>query len=140
MSLAQTICTNLIKGTLKRLIENVPIANRKFHGMASLLQPRPASYFASIPTTAQSTNPQIPVLGKMQRLLMPVTTLLNHVAGFKVKGRVKRRCKDCYFVMRQQRLYNICPTHPRHKQMSMKKREDKTWILTHATQSKIRPY
>ncbi|EDW30144.1 GL22482 [Drosophila persimilis] len=73
-------------------------------------------------------------------LLTPVSTLLQQVAGFKVKGRLKRRCKDCYIVVRQERGYVICPTHPRHKQMSMKKRDYKSWILTHATQSKERGF
>ncbi|XP_017053399.1 39S ribosomal protein L36, mitochondrial [Drosophila ficusphila] len=73
-------------------------------------------------------------------LLTPCSTLLQQVAGFKVKGRLKRRCKDCYIVVRQQRGYVICPTHPRHKQMAMKKRDYKSWILTHATQSKERGY
>jgi len=65
---------------------------------------------------------------------------LLSVAGFKVKGNLKRRCKDCYIVVRQERGYVICPTHPRHKQMSMKKRDYKSWILTHATQSKERGF
>ncbi|XP_022231019.1 uncharacterized protein LOC111079976 [Drosophila obscura] len=73
-------------------------------------------------------------------LLTPVSTLLQQVAGFKVKGRLKKRCKDCYIVVRQERGYVICPTHPRHKQMSMKKRDYKSWILTHATQSKERGF
>lgn len=73
-------------------------------------------------------------------LLTPGSTLVQQVAGFKVKGRLKRRCKDCYIVVRQERGYVICPTHPRHKQMSMKKRDYKSWILTHATQSKERGY
>lgn len=60
--------------------------------------------------------------------------------GFKVKGRLRRRCKDCYFVKRQERLFVICETHPRHKQMAMVKKEKYTWILTHATQSKVRPW
>uniref|UniRef100_A0A182QXP1 Ribosomal protein n=1 Tax=Anopheles farauti TaxID=69004 RepID=A0A182QXP1_9DIPT len=69
-------------------------------------------------------------------LQTPTVPLLSLVSGFKVKGRLKRRCKDCYFVMRQERLYVICKTHPRHKQMSMKKHDRNTWILTDATQSK----
>ncbi|XP_023174227.1 39S ribosomal protein L36, mitochondrial [Drosophila hydei] len=73
-------------------------------------------------------------------LLAPFNALVQQVAGFKVKGRLKRRCKDCYVVVRQERGYVICPTHPRHKQMSMKKRDYKSWILTHATQSKDRGY
>lgn len=73
-------------------------------------------------------------------LLAPFNALIEQVAGFKVKGRLKRRCKDCYIVIRQERGYVICPTHPRHKQMAMKKRDYKSWILTHATQSKERGY
>lgn len=73
-------------------------------------------------------------------LLGGVSSLLQQVATLKVKGRLRRRCKDCYIVLRQQRAYVMCPTHGRHKQMSMKKREKSTWILTHATQSKVRPY
>uniref|UniRef100_A0A2M4C306 Ribosomal protein n=1 Tax=Anopheles marajoara TaxID=58244 RepID=A0A2M4C306_9DIPT len=68
------------------------------------------------------------------------TPLLNLACGFKVKGRLKRRCKDCYFVMRQERLYVICKTHPRHKQMSMKKHDRNTWFLTDATQGKERAW
>lgn len=73
-------------------------------------------------------------------LLKTVTPLINPNCGFKVKGKLKRRCKDCYFVVRGERLYNICKTHPRHKQMAMKKDDDKSWIITHATQSKVRSY
>jgi ribosomal protein L36 len=55
--------------------------------------------------------------------------------GMKQVGNCKRRCKDCYYVVRQERLFVMCKTHPRHKQMSMKKRQKNTWILTDATQS-----
>ncbi|XP_016971359.2 39S ribosomal protein L36, mitochondrial [Drosophila rhopaloa] len=100
-------------------------------------------------------RPAIPASGAMQNtqlmaatsgisqesgLLTPSFSLLQQVAGFKVKGNLKRRCKDCYIVVRQERGYVICPTHPRHKQMSMKKRDYKSWILTHATQSKERGF
>ncbi|KAK9746265.1 Ribosomal protein L36 [Popillia japonica] len=73
-------------------------------------------------------------------LLAIPSVSLNQTCGFKVKGRLRKRCKDCYFVMRQQRLYVICNTHPRHKQMSPVKDERNTWMLSHATQSKIRPW
>ncbi|KAJ8933774.1 hypothetical protein NQ314_013810 [Rhamnusium bicolor] len=75
-----------------------------------------------------------------QFFLKPVTQNVIQSCGFKVMGLVKRRCKDCYLVRRQERLYNICKTHPRHKQMSMVKDVRHTWILTHATQSKVRPW
>lgn len=72
--------------------------------------------------------------------LQPASLALNFERGFKQKGRLKRRCKDCYFVMREERLYVICKTHPRHKQMAMKKKEKNTWILTDATQSPLRAW
>nr|CAI5830439.1 unnamed protein product [Callosobruchus analis] len=60
--------------------------------------------------------------------------------GFKVKGWLRKRCKDCYFIMRENRLFVLCKTHRRHKQMAMRKDERNTWILTHATQGKVRPW
>ncbi|KXJ73834.1 hypothetical protein RP20_CCG014896 [Aedes albopictus] len=75
------------------------------------------------------------------QLLTPALgPMVNPACGFKVKGHLKRRCKDCFFVVRHQRLYVICKTHPRHKQMSMKKREKNTWILTDATQGPVRAW
>lgn len=73
-------------------------------------------------------------------ILNPIEFIVTPTCGFKVKGKLRRRCKDCYFVRRQERLYIICEKHPRHKQMSMIKDEKNTWILTHATQGKIRPW
>lgn len=83
-------------------------------------------------------NPQ--PLNTPKQLLIPAVPLLVPNCGFKVVGRVKKRCKDCYKVMRDQRLYVICKTKPRHKQMSMKKDEDKTWMLSHATQGPKRAW
>lgn len=75
-----------------------------------------------------------------QSLLQPMNILATAQRGLKQVGRPKRRCKDCYFVMRQERLYVMCKTHPRHKQMAMKKRKHNTWILTDATQSTRRAW
>lgn len=69
-----------------------------------------------------------------------VTPQLQQTAGFKLKRVLKRRCKDCYFVVREDRMHIICKTHPRHKQMAIKKPAKSTWILTHATQSPVRPW
>ncbi|CAG9815017.1 unnamed protein product [Phaedon cochleariae] len=73
-------------------------------------------------------------------LLAPVVPTIIPSCGFKVMGRVRRRCKDCYFVRREERMFVLCKTHRRHKQMSMVKDPKNTWILTHATQSKVRPW
>nr|XP_012296015.2 39S ribosomal protein L36, mitochondrial [Aotus nancymaae] len=48
--------------------------------------------------------------------------LLPHLLpklGFKTKGVLKKRCKDCYRVKRRGRWYIYCKTHPRHKQRQM---------------------
>lgn len=70
--------------------------------------------------------------------LQPILPICNPVYGLKTKGRLQLRCKDCYFVCRQERWYVMCKTHPRHKQVKVKKRDYKSWILTWASQSPIR--
>lgn len=72
------------------------------------------------------------------RFLQPVLPMYNSVCGLKVKGRLQLRCKDCYYYCKNERWYVLCNTHPRHKQVQMKKREYKTWLLTWASQSKVR--
>lgn len=37
-------------------------------------------------------------------------------AGMKTKSSLRRRCKDCFFVLRRGRLFVFCKTNPRHKQ------------------------
>lgn len=66
--------------------------------------------------------------------------LMLQSCGFKVKGRLRRRCKDCYFVVRQERKYVICKTHPRHKQMALKRKEHNSYIMTHWTLHKTREW
>lgn len=95
-----------------------------------------------------TTSHKIPTLNPIATLTHPqsagilqsTTPLLQLSCGFKVKGLLKRRCKDCYYVIRENRGYIICKTHPRHKQMAMVKKPESKWILTHATQSKVRPW
>lgn len=95
-------------------------------------------------TTTALTSPRIGVPAvrtEGHSLLQAVPTPLLQLAnGFKVKGRLKRRCKDCYIVVRQERHYVMCKSHGRHKQMSMQKSEKNSWILTDATQSKVRAW
>ncbi|XP_065359725.1 uncharacterized protein mRpL36 [Calliphora vicina] len=139
MSFAAKIGASLIQNGFKKLAATS--SARNFHMMVKPL-PKTITGTSSLTQNpiASSVVSPLSIVSGLQRLLAPVSSLMNQVAGFKVKGRLKRRCKDCYFVIRQQRHYVICPTHPRHKQMSMKKRDYKSWILTHATQSKVRPF
>lgn len=80
-------------------------------------------------------NPNLP-----QFFLLPKVQNAIQTCGLKVKGVVKRRCKDCYMVMREQRMYVECKTHRRHRQVTIAKKPKNTWILTSATQSKVRPW
>ena len=91
-----------------------------------------------------SVNTFQPSLGSFsatrQSLLAPTVSLVIPTCGFKVVGKVKKRCKGCFMVYRQQRLYNLCKLKPRHKQMSMKAEEDKSWILSGVSQGPKRPW
>nr|XP_045597294.1 39S ribosomal protein L36, mitochondrial-like [Procambarus clarkii] len=85
-------------------------------------------------------RPIEPIITTRNSILQPVTPTLVPVCGMKQKGRLRRRCKDCFFVVRQGRLYVMCHTKPRHKQMAMQKSEKNTWMLSHATMSPKRPW
>ncbi|CAG9865162.1 unnamed protein product [Phyllotreta striolata] len=73
-------------------------------------------------------------------LLQPITPSIVPACGFKIAGIVKRRCKSCVMVRTEERWLVLCKAKPRHKQMSMIKDPRNTWILSHATQSKVRPW
>lgn len=60
--------------------------------------------------------------------------------GFKVFGKVRKRCKDCYMVTRDHRLYNLCKTHQKHKQMSIRHTDKAYYILTGVQQKKKREW
>lgn len=111
---------------------------------ASLLSNR-FIYPSSVTFIFKSLNsltrrPVISLINKAEMKPILPALQMTVVRDFKVKGIVKRRCKDCYLVWRDERLYNICPTHPRHKQMLVQKRERDRWVLSLASQSKKRPW
>ncbi|XP_006893240.1 PREDICTED: 39S ribosomal protein L36, mitochondrial [Elephantulus edwardii] len=47
------------------------------------------------------------------------TPALQPALGFKTKGAIKKRCKDCYLVKRRGRWFVYCKTNPKHKQRQM---------------------
>uniref|UniRef100_A0A3Q4G0K7 Ribosomal protein n=1 Tax=Neolamprologus brichardi TaxID=32507 RepID=A0A3Q4G0K7_NEOBR len=59
---------------------------------------------AFLPSSASISSIQLPSFG------FPPS------AGMKTKTALKRRCKDCFFVIRRGRLFVFCKTNPRHKQ------------------------
>uniref|UniRef100_K9IY30 Ribosomal protein n=1 Tax=Desmodus rotundus TaxID=9430 RepID=K9IY30_DESRO len=44
---------------------------------------------------------------------------LQPALGFKTKGVLRKRCRDCYRVKRRGRWFIYCKTNPRHKQRQM---------------------
>ncbi|XP_016068051.1 PREDICTED: 39S ribosomal protein L36, mitochondrial [Miniopterus natalensis] len=44
---------------------------------------------------------------------------LQPALGFKTKGVIRKRCRDCYMVKRRGRWFIYCKTNPRHKQRQM---------------------
>lgn len=128
------------------LVHNVQMLKSATGPVTNLVESQSRTFGLLSSRTPPSTI-NVPVSGvagivaSPHQFLRPRLTLLTQLCnGFKIKGRLKRRCKDCYFVVRQERTYVMCKSHGRHKQMSMKKSEKNTWILTDATQSKFRAW
>lgn len=134
----QQFSTPLIKTITNRITANSQPIQRSFHFL-TVPRIQPSFIINTLKLIGSNVQPAaatlVPSILQIQN-----SPQLMQSCGFKVKGRLRRRCKDCYFVVREGRMYNICKTHPRHKQMAMKKKDKNTWILTHAMQSKVRPY
>ncbi|KOC60398.1 54S ribosomal protein c83.06c, mitochondrial [Habropoda laboriosa] len=73
-------------------------------------------------------------------LLQPSLPTYNLTSGFKMKTILHRRCHKCLRMWKNDRQYIICKEHPRHNQVQRKKHDYKTWILTFASQSKVREW
>lgn len=104
------------------------ILSRSIHHMCE------RQHLNSIPNTLANNN------NNKSLLLQLVTPTINLVSGLKIKGQLQLRCKHCYKVARNERWYIMCKKQPKHKQVQLKKKEYKTWILTHATQNPKRPW
>lgn len=101
------------------------------------------SFNAALRNFSSFLRPQIQqnaISSHQTTLLQPSVNAFNIIRGMKIKGHLRLRCKDCYFVRREQRLYVMCKSKGRHKQMAMKTKPKNTWILTDATQSKLRAW
>ncbi|KAL0962110.1 hypothetical protein UPYG_G00335790 [Umbra pygmaea] len=71
----------------------------------------PGRHIQPLVGTPSSSIGQTSLLGKCQHLVC-----LQPSAGMKTRTSLRRRCKDCFFVVRRGRLFVFCKTHPRHKQ------------------------
>ncbi|XP_076029959.1 mitochondrial ribosomal protein L36 isoform X2 [Oratosquilla oratoria] len=104
---------------------------RSFHVLNSMKSTSGSSFTVTPGTGYALSNTTI---------AQPQLPTLVPACGMKQVGKVQKRCADCYLVMRKGRLYNMCKTKPRHKQMSMVKKEKNTWVITHASMSPKRPW
>lgn len=78
-------------------------------GMAALLR-----------TLARALLPLLPA-GAPRALCPPPGPPLcpQPALGFRTKGILRKRCRDCYRVKRRGRWFIYCATNPRHKQRQM---------------------
>lgn len=132
------LCAPLVRLVSNAVPQPCTLWQRSFH----LLSETTSNIFA---VSVRQMNPLKSTMNRLpiQRVLLDSSNgipLVNQSCGFKFKRVLKRRCKDCYYVVRENRLHVICKTHPRHKQLAITQPEKSTWILTHAMQSKVRPY
>uniref|UniRef100_A0A8C5EZA8 Ribosomal protein n=2 Tax=Gouania willdenowi TaxID=441366 RepID=A0A8C5EZA8_GOUWI len=67
---------------------------------------------STVCSSSSSAHCGLSLLKRCQNLLLS----FQPSVGMKTKSALKRRCKDCFFVVRRGRLFVFCKTHPRHKQ------------------------
>lgn len=57
------------------------------------------------------------------------------IRTFKDKEVLKHRCSACYFKKVDDRWWNLCSKHPRHKQRQKVEDPRMNWIVTHITRT-----
>ncbi|CAL7939790.1 unnamed protein product [Xylocopa violacea] len=127
-SLFKTVCQTLVSLAPKMsLIEPCTrVINRNMHYMCN----KQYSYNLSNVCTNKTSS----------TLLQPLLPMYNFACGLKMKTILKRRCKSCIICWKNDRKYVICKEKPRHNQVERKKEACSTWILTSASQSKVREW
>merc|ERR1719260_387327 len=67
--------------------------------------------------------------------IVPASPLLIQSQGIKHMGKLQKRCRHCYFAVKDEQKYVMCTANPRH--YAAQKMVGLKWgnmILTHATQ------
>ncbi|GAB6030443.1 hypothetical protein CHUAL_007313 [Chamberlinius hualienensis] len=94
----------------------------------------------SVPSQSYHAMTMNPTTIRLSTESMLPPTIVQ-VRFFKMKGKLKLRCRDCYFVKEEDGTRKVlCETHPRHKQIKIRPPAKVFWILTHATNSRLRPW
>lgn len=113
-------------GSALRRLPAIVSSDRSFHAMTS--QPSALNNTSQLTTVAA------------HRLLPVQTGALAQIRGLKHVQAVHRRCKYCTLMMIDGVLHNHCSVHPRHKQKKKTIHPKHTWVITHAMQTKKRPW
>jgi ribosomal protein L36 len=87
-------------------------------------------------SSTQSLSPSYARISQSGGLLNNINVAaIQQTAGLKHKGEPKRRCKHCYFIIKDEVKYVMCTVHPRHKQAQRQvATKYGNMIMTHATQ------
>ncbi|XP_032193718.1 39S ribosomal protein L36, mitochondrial [Mustela erminea] len=106
-------------------------AKRLASALGPLLRPRPPPAVPRALSTLLPGRPGaagaaglpgrlLPALGPPGRLLPALGPPgLPPALGFKTKGVIRERCRDCYRVKRRGRWFIYCRANPKHKQRQM---------------------
>ena len=65
----------------------------------------------------------------------PSSPVFLQTAGIKHKAHVNKRCRHCYFQVKDEQLYVMCTANPKH--YNAVRQKNKKWgnyVMTHATQ------
>lgn len=73
---------------------------------------------AALRPLLQPRGPCAGLLGPL-RAALPALPAPPPALGFKTKGVLRRRCRDCRLVKRRGRWFVYCESNPRHKQRQM---------------------
>jgi ribosomal protein L36 len=98
---------NLIKNGLKRVFNNFGTYLLSSSSFAS------RSYLSSKVSLLNIDSYQRNVFPYISSSITPLFTQSRY---YKVKTRLRKRCRGCYFIWRNGRLYVECSAHLRHKQ------------------------
>lgn len=97
----------------------------------------PANYYSILSSSITLSNA---ATFRTSNFLAPVVCSAVQACGMKVKGLVRKRCKDCYMVYKDHKIYNYCKTKPKHNQRNRTPNEKEYFILTEITHGRIRKY
>jgi len=72
-----------------------------------------SNFFSDISVLAANNNKE--QKSGLLKSQLSISSII-HQRSYKQKLRLRKRCKSCYFIWRNGRLYVECLEHPRHKQ------------------------